>query len=56
MMVTLGLLSVMYYHIWLGANGAMWWILLSMIHRRADNRDDVMVELVEGRWGPPEGG
>lgn len=48
MIVTVGLLSVMYYHIWLGPNGAMWWILLSVIHRRDDNRDHVMAELVEG--------
>lgn len=48
MMVTLGLLSVMYYHIWLGPNAPMWWLLLSVIHRRDDNRDYVTAELVEG--------
>jgi len=47
MMVTLGLLSVMYYHIWLGPNGAFWWLIVSMVHRRYEYRGYITAEVVE---------
>ena len=35
MMLAVGLLSVMYYHTWIGPLGAFWWILMAMLAKPA---------------------